>query len=311
MEIYFPLPLAKIIVKMKPVKIKLGIYRLHEITDEAAMSLIEKEYQSPIDILSVYRAWNRCQIKDDLKWLDRLKALPRDIMLTWEPWQIPACSSKPFNQPEFSLQNIISGRYDSYISAFAGELDRNPRIKFLRIMHEMNGDWYPWSGTVNGNTTENFILAWHHIRNIIIREVSSKIKWVWSPFVRSYPDIQDNRISCYFPGDAFIDLVGLDGYNWGDSMPWSKWESFEEIFSDAYGMVTSISRCPVMISETASCETGGDKGLWITQAFNAARLRFKRVESIIWFDIDKECDWTIASSPGSLKSFQANFKDSL
>ena len=58
--------------------------------------------------------------------------------------------------------------------------------------------------------------------------------------------------------------------------------------SIAYETVTSISRCPVMISETASCETGGDKGLWITKAFNALKLRFKRVEGIIWFDIDKE-----------------------
>jgi beta-mannanase len=286
---------------------KVGIYRLHhETLDEAALATIETAYQTPIHIISVYRAWNRCEIEDDLPWLEQLKGLPRDILLTWEPWQIPASPDKPFEQPSFSLKTIISGSYDNYIRAFARRLAEFPRSVYLRPLHEMNGNWYPWCGTVNGNTPEDFADAWRHIRNIVTAEVASGIKWVWSPYAHSYPMEPFNGIDRYFPGDALIDWVAIDGYNWGTSMNWSTWQSFEEIFSDAYETAITMSRRPVMIAETASSEVGGSKEQWITDAFRVLKTRFQKVEILVWFDISKECDWRIASSQGSLKAFRAS-----
>lgn len=284
---------------------KVGIHRFHDILDEATISSIETAYRTPIHIVSAYRAWNRCEIEDDLSWLEQLKSSPRDILLTWEPWQIPARPDKPFDQPAFSLKNIISGRYDAYIRAFAKRLAGFPCTVYLRPMHEMNGNWYPWCGTVNGNATEDFVAAWQHIRKLVTAEVASGIKWVWGPYARSYPMEAFNQIDRYFPGDAAIDWVAFDGYNWGTSTDRSAWQSFEDIFSDAYEIVTNISRRPIIIAETASTETGGSKEEWITGAFQALRTRFQRVEILIWFDINKECDWRIASSPGSLKAFRA------
>jgi beta-mannanase len=286
---------------------KVGIYRLHhETLDEAALATIETAYQTPIHIISVYRAWNRCEIEDDLPWLEQLKGLPRDILLTWEPWQIPASPDKPFEQPSFSLKTIISGSYDNYIRAFARRLAEFPRSVYLRPLHEMNGNWYPWCGTVNGNAPEDFAAAWRHIRNIVTAEVASGIKWVWSPYAHSYPMEPFNGIDRYFPGDALIDWVAIDGYNWGTSMNWSTWQSFEEIFSDAYETAITMSRRPVMIAETASSEVGGSKEQWITDAFRVLKTRFQKVKILVWFDISKECDWRIASSQGSLKAFRAS-----
>ena len=155
-------------------------------------------------------------------------------------------------------------------------------------MHEMNGNWYPWCGTVNGNTPEDFAAAWHHIRNIVTTEVASEIKWVWSPYAKSFPMEPINGIESYFPGDAFIDWVAIDGYNWGTSMNWSTWQGFEEIFSDAYEKAITMSRRPVMIAEVASSEAGGSKEQWTTDAFRILKKRFQKVEILVWFDINKE-----------------------
>ncbi|UCD35644.1 MAG: hypothetical protein JSU90_02085, partial [Nitrospiraceae bacterium] len=213
---------------------KFGIYRFHEPLEEYELQSIEETCGTPLHIISVYRAWNRCSVRDDRAWLDRLRGASRDILLTWEPWLLPADGEMPYDQPDFSLNTIASGRYDGYIRSFARELATFPRTVFLRIMHEMNGDWYPWCGTVNGNSSEDYIVAWNHIRDLVNREAPSGIQWVWCPYASSYPETLLNRMEDYFPGDEVIDWVAIDGYNWGCDREGSSWQSFEEIFSDAY-----------------------------------------------------------------------------
>lgn len=285
---------------------KFGLYRLHEPLTESELASIEKEYGTAIQIVSVYRAWNRCSVRDDLAWLDRLKQLPRDILLTWEPWKVPPDPDRPFDQPDFSLKHIIAGRYDEYIRSFGRELATFTRTIFLRTMHEMNGNWYPWCGTLNGNSAELHIAAWNHIRNLVNIEVPTGIKWVWSPYAHSYPNQPSNAIERYFPGDDALDLIAIDGYNWGSSREWSVWQSFEEIFADAYEALSVISQQPFIIGETACDESGGNKERWITETFKIIKTRFKKIEALIWFDVKKECDWRIASSPGSLRAFRNN-----
>ncbi|RJQ50203.1 MAG: hypothetical protein C4538_00465 [Nitrospiraceae bacterium] len=284
---------------------KFGIYRLYEPIEETELTSIENTCGTPVQIISVYRAWNRCFIRDDLQWLERFRNSSRDILLTWEPWMHPPDAERPYDQPDFALRNIAAGRYDDYIRSFARELATFPRIVFLRVMHEMNGNWYPWCGTVNSNSPEDFIAAWKHIRELVNREALSRIQWVWSPYAFSYPMTPFNRMEDYFPGDEVVDWVAIDGYNWGSVREWSSWQSFEQIFSDAYKTMTTLSKCPIMIGETASTETGGDKALWITDAFHALRKCFPRVEALIWFDVNKECDWRIASSDESLQAFRS------
>lgn len=287
---------------------KFGLYQLHEPLKESDLTNIEKEYGTPVQIISVYRAWNRCSVKDDLPWLERLKSTTRDILLTWEPWKIPASTERPYEQPDFTLSNIISGRYDVYIRAFARELATFPHTVFLRVMHEMNGNWYPWCGSVNGNSPEAFIAAWNHIRNLVNKEAASRIQWVWSPYASSYPLTPFNKIEDYFPSDEVIDWVAMDGYNWGCAREWSVWQSFEEIFSEAYKTLAALSRRPIMIGELASTEKDGNKALWITEAIHALEKKFPRIKAVIWFDVNKECDWRIASSPESLEAFRSGVK---
>lgn len=285
-------------------EMKFGLYRLHEPLTESELASIEKEYGTAIQTVSVYRAWNRCSVQDDLAWLDRLKQLPRDILLTWEPWKVPPDPDRHFDQPDFALKHIIAGRYDEYIRSFSRELATFSQTIFLRSMHEMNGNWYPWCGTVNGNSAELFIAAWNHIRNIVNIEAPSGIEWVWSPYAHSYPDQPSNSIESYFPGDDALDLIAIDGYNWGSSKEWSAWQSFEEIFSDSYEALSAISQRPFIIGEAACDESGGNKERWITETFDIIKTRFKKIEALIWFDVKKECDWRITSSPGSLRAFR-------
>lgn len=283
---------------------RFGIYRLDGIEDEAFLSELEREFGVPIAIRSVYRAWNRCAIEDDLDWFASLANSPRDVLLTWEPWKIPAPSTCHEDQPDFSLQQILSGRYDSYVRDVARTLASLPVKVYLRPLHEMNGSWYPWCGTVNGNTPAELVPVWHHLRNLFMKERATAIEWVWSPYVFSYPDRPENEFSAYYPGDDVVGLIGLDGYNWGNEKEWSRWQSFTDLFSDAYRKVTELGAKAVMITETASVEGGGDKSLWIGDMFDQLTTGFPRIEAVFWFDVDKECDWRIHSSGTVLELFR-------
>lgn len=285
---------------------KFGIYRLHEPLEESELKSIEDAYGTAIHIISVYRAWNKCSVEDDILWLRRIKSSTRQILLTWEPWSFPINAERPFDQPDFSLKKVISGTYDYYIKSFAGELAKSPFPVYLRIMHEMNGNWYPWCGTVNNNSPDDYIAAWNHIQKVVNKNAPSKIQWVWSPYAFSYPQSRSNRIEKYFPGDNAIDWIAIDGYNWGTSKDWSEWMGFREIFSDSYNTLTFLSQRPIMIGEMACAETGGSKALWIKEAFDALQNNFSRINALIWFDINKECDWRIASSPEALSAFQSS-----
>lgn len=281
----------------------IGIYREDRLMSDAALSEMEGAAGIRFDTVSFYRAWNRCRSDDDITWLNALARPGRTILLTWEPWNLNHDPAHPELQPDFSLQRILAGQYDGYILSFAKALKELPKPLLLRPMHEMNGNWYPWCGTVNGNRPEEFPAAWRHIRKIFREAGDDGIKWVWSPYAHSVPDTMENTLKCYFPGEEEIDLVGLDGYNWGTTREWSRWQEFGEIFWPAYDTVCNISGKPVIIAETATAEEGGDKGRWIAGMFSDLRERFRRVETVVWFDINKECDWRIASSERSQRAF--------
>lgn len=283
---------------------KFGIYRPEGMENEEVLVALERELEVSIGIRSVYRAWNCCNIDDDLEWFASLAECRRDVLLTWEPWQLPSGSARPEAQPDFSLQQLLSGRYDSYIRDVARTLASLPLKIYLRPMHEMNGNWYPWCGTVNGNSPAEYVLVWHHLRKIFIEEGADAIDWVWCPYAFSYPDAMENGFAAYHPGDAAMEAIGLDGYNWGDKAGYGGWQSFSDLFSDAYGRATELSDKSVMITEMASAEGGGDKTAWLGDMFDRMTTLYPRVEAVFWFDVDKECDWRIHSSAASLELFR-------
>lgn len=205
----------------------------------------------------------------------------------------------------YSLASIASGGQDAFIRAWAqGAAAWGGRI-YLRPMHEMNGDWYSWGRGVNGNTPADFVAAWRRMHDIFVAEGATNVKWVWSPNVRygsNYP------LADLYPGSAYVDWLGLDGYNWGldRHLGQPKWQSFEEIFGATYREVTQLAPGkPLMIAETASTENGGDKAQWILQTFLNDVPKYPAVRAVIWFnEADGASNFRIDSSAAALAAFK-------
>jgi beta-mannanase len=219
-------------------------------------------------------------------------------MVTWEPWN----STGDAHQSQFALRTIIAGRHDSYIRSWARAAARYGQPFYLRFAHEMNGDWYPWAAGVNGNTSEEYIAAWRHVVDIFRAEGASNVRWVWSPNVVYRGSTPFDEV---YPGDGYVDWIGLDGYNIGASRANGRWRSVADIFEVSYDVIAEMTSKPMLIAETASAEQGGEKAIWIKEGMlEDIPLLFPRVRAVIWFNENKESDWRVDTSPTTLAAYK-------
>jgi beta-mannanase len=112
-----------------------------------------------------------------------------------------------------------------------------------------------------------------------------------------------NHWTNYYPGDAYVDWVGMDAYNWGNSSSCCTWQSFSDLVTDLYNDYATTK--PIIVPETASAEVGGSKAAWIADLQQQLETHFTAIKAVVWFDINKETDWRIASSPATLAAYKA------
>ena len=219
-------------------------------------------------------------------------------LITWEPWKF----GEGLNQSGYALRDILAGDHDAYIRQWAQAARDWGKTFYLRFAHEMNGDWTSWSPGVNGNTSREFISVWRKVYNIFQQEGATNAVWVWAP-VAHYEGATPYRD--VFPGDAYVDWLGVSGYNWGDTRTWSQWQSFYRIFDQSYDKLVALTNKRIMVAETASAESGGDKAAWISKAFfEQIPNRFPRIRAVVWFHANKENDWRVNSSDSSLQAYR-------
>jgi hypothetical protein len=231
--------------------------------------------------------------------VDNLSSRGETPLVSWQLYK------SGYGGPTIPLAQIAGGAYDADLRRAAAEAKAMPFSEILiRFGHEMNGNWYGWSGD-----PANFVAAWRHVVSLFRAEGAGNVKWIWSANV----DHGEYPFSAYFPGDEWIDYTGLDGYNWGTAgQGMNRWESLSQVFSSSYAQLTRLSSKPVIISEVSSSEAGGDKGAWIREGFlKTIPQSFPRVDAVVWFDRSQEEDWRIDSSSGSLAAYREVVASSL
>jgi hypothetical protein len=207
-----------------------------------------------------------------------------------------------------TLAQINSGSQDDWLAERAEAARDLGRPVFLRPLWEMNGNWSAWDGAHNGHDPSAFIAAWRRMHDIFAREGAHNVIWVWAPNVTDVPAKRWNHWANYYPGDRYVDWVGMDGYNWGTTIRWHHWQSFAAIVRPLYA--SYAGRKPIMVAETASAEVGGNKAAWIRAADSALRSRFPAIKAFVWFNAAKETNWPVDSSTTALAAFRALANDS-
>lgn len=205
-------------------------------------------------------------------------ALDRVVELTLHvPREAPAA-------PPTYFYELLDGAHDSALHAYAGQVRDFGAPLLFRLNNEMNGDWCQYCAYSTSQDAELFRAAWHHIFRVFADEGVSNALWVWNPHDRSFPDFRYNHPALYYPGNEFVDLVGMTGYSNGTYFPNEIWRSFDEIYAPMYGEYAAMfPDKPFVITEFACSAFGGDKAAWIRDALR--RLpSYPRIRVAIWWN---------------------------
>ncbi len=224
-------------------------------------------------------------------------------VLTWEPFY-----RKPDNSEHMiAAETICNGAYDEYLARCAAAA-RTCNYPFLiRLAHEMNLRRYHWSGSIETygpGSPERYRRLYRYVVNLFQRHGVSTVLWVFCPNAESVPDTSAqaesdwNRIAAYYPGAPYVDVLGIDGYNWGSTRTlkqhgWeSRWQNFETIFREARRQLQALApEKPLFIFETGCVSLGGERTVWLENAFTT--LEDWRIRGICWFQAEKENDWRL------------------
>jgi glycosyl hydrolase family 26 len=262
---------------------------IDDATAEAGVTRFEAQLGRTLDIDQHYYAWT-----------DRF---PTGL----ESWDLASGRIPLISWSGTRLADILSGRFDGMIRERAREVRALAAPVFLRWGWEMNGNWSSHDGSHNGADTSNgpraYVAAWRRIHDLFAAAGATNAAWVWSPNAGDVPAASWNHWTHYYPGDAYVDWVGIDGYNWGTTQPWSSWSSFASLVRPIYS--DYAGKKPIMIAETASAERGGDKAGWLDAVRASMKVQFPAVGALVYFETNKETDWSVRSSPLALRAFRA------
>jgi hypothetical protein len=216
----------------------------------------------------------------------------KTLLIYWEPNDYNINSP---NQPLMSYDAILRGDWNTYFQKFAADAKAYGGPVILLPFDEMNGDWSPWSGVKNNNTPTKEIAAWRYLHKYF--ESAPNVKFGWAPNNDSSPDIPGNQIEDYYPGDQYVDYVGVDGFNFG-----SPWQTWSQVFDHALVKLTPYGK-PIYLFSMASAE-GSQKAAWITDGLGTQIKRYPQIKGWIWFNENKERDWRVNSDAQSLQAFR-------
>ncbi len=223
-----------------------------------------------------------------------------DDTLPYAVESLPAGATPMVSWRGCPLTDITSGASDALIIRAARQLKRMGRPVLLRWGWEMNGDWYKWSAARNNKDSKAYVAAWQRLHRIFAEQKATNVSWVWSPNWNSAPIADWNTFAALYPGDSYVDWVGVSGYNLHRETP-------DTMFGGIYRAYAA--RKPIMITEVGSMDRGGrTKADWIT-LFAAWVEAHPGVGAVTWFDTDThpgyDEKWRIDTDAESLAAYRA------
>jgi len=143
------------------------------------------------------------------KWIRASGATPYvRLMLRSDPEQ-------DHRDPLFTTRAIASGKFDADLAKWARGVAAFKTPILAEWGTEMNGEWFQWNARWNGRNkgAERFAAAYRHIIDIARANGATNIVWVFHVNWADGPPRAWNRMEKYYPGDDYIDWLGVSLYS--------------------------------------------------------------------------------------------------
>ncbi len=259
---------------------------------DTAMSEFETLVGKQPSMEMVFAHWGNDQFPS--WYAPRIKEKGRTMVLFWEAIDY---NRNYFTQPEYSFDSVLAGKQDAYFTKFALDAKNYGGEVVIIPYSEFNGDWFPWGGVVGNNTPEKYIAAYRYVHNFFINVPN--VKFGWAVNADSVPDTAANQMELFYPGDAYVDIVGVDGFNSG--VP--TWMTFAQVFDNPLSRL-KVYKKPIYIFSMGAAEDVR-KPAWIIDGLGAQLALHPEVSGVLWFNENKQYNWLVNSSSAALSAFKA------
>lgn len=226
-------------------------------------------------------------------------ALP---VITWEPFAGGTTGHTILDQPAYALSTIIDGSHDAYITRYAEAVKAAKVPIAIRFMHEMNGNWYPWSPGVNGNSEPQYVAAWKHVWTLFHQVGATNVIWIWAPNVLRGAQNTIHLVDVY-PGDQYVDWIGMSAYEDYES-------TASALLNPTIKAIRRFTQKDLLITETGA-QPNSNKVAWIAD-FLAWLPQQSNVIGFIWNEYSEQAGarahWGYDDDAASLSAFHAGIK---
>ncbi len=205
-------------------------------------------------------------------WYDSIKFPLKEVAIIHSAGKIPFIRMMPRTDfyeggpdQNYTMQKIIDGVFNNELNKWAMDAKNTNMPLLVEFGTEVNGNWFPWNGQYNGagetagygnpslpDGAERFKDAYRHIIDICNANGADNITWFFHVDAYNEPDENWNEMEKYYPGDDYIDWLGVSIY--GPQESDQEYKEFSEILDDVYPILTNLSNKPIAVLEFAVTE---------------------------------------------------------
>jgi hypothetical protein len=248
----------------------------------------------------VWNTWSLNQTPDGVRttpagaYVERVRARGFVPVVAWT-WMNYA---DPEHSPD--LKGVPLGKYDWYLDDWIAGVKKFNTPIFIRLSHEMNGNWFPYSPSYVKNphavTTGDYVNYWRYVVDRFRKAGVANVAWVWC-VNGDYRAETPSKL--FYPGDSYVDWLSVDVYSALSA------RSVLEHFIQEFG-----TEKPIMIPEggTSKSVTKWYRNFvsntqWTNELFDLIDVDFSpQIKGFCWFE-----DFSTGSmvdDPSQLAAFQ-------
>jgi Glycosyl hydrolase family 26 len=207
-----------------------------------------------------------------------------------------AWNARKRNGTVTSWRSIANGSWDALIRKRAQAIKAWGHPMYLTFHHEPENDG-------KFGSKADFIAAFRHIVTVFHNVGVRNVAFVWTLMGNSFIN---GTAGSWYPGNAYVDFVGSDTYNWYPGRKGTKWRSFAQGVGPTVAFAKAHSK-PVMVAEYGCQEDpnhAGRKGDWFRNELTALK-QWPIIKAVVYFDSPTIYPWVTDSTKSSMSGYRA------
>jgi hypothetical protein len=207
-------------------------------------------------------------------------------------------------------EGLLSVKNDKYLERLARDMGKSEAKIFVRFASEMNGPWVKYHGNP-ALYREKFQLV-----SKVLKRYAPNVAMVWCPYFQPVRTIAD-----YYPGDKYVDWVGVNMYNVTYYNQNAKTPAHDKTPAEMLDFIYQeySSKKPIMIGEYGTTHFSAVEDNYavdfavsnISNLYNDLQKKYPRVKAINYFNTNNlklshrlNNDYRVTSDPIVLDAYR-------